>query len=326
MFGTPAYMAPEAIEFAPTIDGRADVYGFGVLFFEALTGKLPFIGPPGLDLLRRILTEEPPMVTLYRSDLPSDVANLIARALAKDPNDRFRGMVHLIQATEDRLLPLLPTPSSATPISDVLLLPPSEWNPSASIPVVGAVFDKEPLRRANHRETRALYSVAGEPLYATNQAGLASGRKLSLTSTGDRTRRKRVSARNARRFLDQRGAIGAAIVILVLGAAWVGIPSSSNDRGLGKGQISDTPETAATVPRSMAPLPPSRPISAPSPTVTAETVDAVTIATAPLLRMAASHPSRHGSRRMSATSKPRAAASPDQPSAPRAGRLTLSDF
>jgi serine/threonine protein kinase len=60
MFGTPAYMAPEAIEFSPNIDGRADVYGFGVLFFEALTGKLPFPGPPGLELLKRILTEPPP--------------------------------------------------------------------------------------------------------------------------------------------------------------------------------------------------------------------------------------------------------------------------
>jgi serine/threonine protein kinase len=50
-------MAPEAIEFSPDIDGRADVYGFGVLFFEALTGKLPFPGPPGLELFKRILTD-----------------------------------------------------------------------------------------------------------------------------------------------------------------------------------------------------------------------------------------------------------------------------
>ena len=85
MFGTPAYMAPEAIEFSPNIDGRADVYGFGVLFFEALTGKLPFPGPPGLELLKRILTDPAPMVTLYRPDLPSDVVNLIACALAKKP-------------------------------------------------------------------------------------------------------------------------------------------------------------------------------------------------------------------------------------------------
>jgi eukaryotic-like serine/threonine-protein kinase len=317
MFGTPAYMAPEAIEFSPTIDGRADVYGFGVLLFEMLTGKLPFIGPPGLDLLRRILTEDAPMVTLYRSDLSSDVVNLIACALAKDPNDRFPDMAHLVQATEDRLLPLLPTPSCPAPISDILPLAPSEWNASAPIPVVGTLFEKEPLRRANHSGTRALYSVAGDVLRGTNQAGLASGRKLSLTSAGARARRQRVSARRSRRLLHHRGSIGVAIIILVIGVAWVSIPSSSNGR--------DTPERAATVPRPIATPPPSRPtVSAPSPTVAAETLDAVTIATAPSPRMAAPHPSRHGFRGRSMTRKPRASQEP--PPAPRSGRLTPSDF
>src|SRR6202142_877116 len=64
--GTPAYMSPEHISGAPDIDERADVYGFGVLFFEALTGQLPFLGEPGPALLVRILNEPAPKVTLFR--------------------------------------------------------------------------------------------------------------------------------------------------------------------------------------------------------------------------------------------------------------------
>jgi len=326
MFGTPAYMSPEAIELSPTIDGRADVYGFGVLLFEALTGKLPFIGPPGLALLKRILTEQPPKATLYRFDLPSDVVDLIACALAKDPKDRFRDMAHLIQAIEDRVLPLLPRLDSPTPISGIFPLPASEWIASASIPVVGPGVDKGPSGRVDHGETRALYSAASEFL-GTNGADSSPGRKLSLTSTGARARRKRVSVGNSRRFFNQRGAIGAGIVILVLGAAaWVSMPSASSERGPGKSPSSGTPEIAATVLGFTAIPPQSRPILAPLATVTAETADAVTIASTPSHRVARLHSSRHGFRGTSTMRKPRASASLDQPYEPRAGRLTDSDF
>ena len=47
MFGTPAYMPPEAIECSPNIDRRVDVYGFGVLLFEMLTGNAAFSGRAG---------------------------------------------------------------------------------------------------------------------------------------------------------------------------------------------------------------------------------------------------------------------------------------
>jgi serine/threonine-protein kinase len=65
MMGTPAYMAPEAIEYPSAVDSRADVYELGILFFETLTGQVPFPGEPGTELLVRIVHEPPPRVTEY---------------------------------------------------------------------------------------------------------------------------------------------------------------------------------------------------------------------------------------------------------------------
>jgi serine/threonine-protein kinase len=339
MFGTPAYMAPEAIEFSPNIDGRADVYGFGVLFFEALTGKLPFMGPPGLDLLKRILTEPAPMVTLYRPDLPSDVVNLVACALAKNPADRFPDMEHLIHATEDRLLPLLPTPRSLTPISGIFSLPLAKSNSELSIPIVQAVFEEEPSAGASKSsETRALYSMASEPLHAAHEAGLAQRRKSSPANAGTQTRRKHVSLAGSRRFPNRRVAIGAALVAFLIVTAWVSAPASSRGSGVEQGQASSSSEIAVTEREPVVTPLPSIPSPAPLPAVAADqpsdsVADSESLQaigqlepTPTSFRTATRHPSKHVSRGGSTKRQPRTADFQNQPSAPRAGRLSPSDF
>jgi len=304
MFGTPAYMAPEAIRFSPTIDGRADVYGFGVLFFEALTGTLPFPGPPGLALLETILTELPPSVTLYRSDLPIEVGRFIARALEKDPNNRFTDMAHLIRATEKKLLPLLPTPHSLAPISGILLLPPVESNPSASIPVVASLLDAAPLGRPKRRETRALYSLKGEPSRAVNPAVLAPRRKLRLV----------------------RSTIGATIFVLLVGGAWAVLPSSSSDPGVAAGQSLQRHEIAAIARTpSLERLPNDYrpPSSSPIPV---KLVPVASSATLPGLRVATPPILRHLRRQGPTVRRPLKAAPSRRTSTTGAGKLTLSEF
>ena len=340
MFGTPAYMAPEAIEFSPNIDGRADVYGFGVLFFEALTGKLPFIGPPGLELLKRILTEPAPMVTLYRPDLPSDVVNLVACALAKDPKKRYPDMDHFIHATEDRLLPLLPAMRSLTPLSGTFSLPLAESHSGLSVPIVQAVFEKERSDLVDLNETRALYSMASEPSRATDRASVPHGKRLSPANAGARSARKRVVRAGSWRFPNRRATIGAALVVFLIVTAWVSVPASSSDSGAVRGQFSNSSEPAATTPSPMvAPLP-SNPEPAPAPAATADNVDEPTVAgssdagasgqlapTPPSIRTAAPHPVAPISHEKSQTHIPRTAADfPARPFAPRAGRLSSSDF
>lgn len=86
--GTPAYLAPEEIEGLP-VDGRADVYSLGCLFFECVTGEAPFTRDSRLALAWAHLEEEPPAATARNGDLPSAIDGVLARALAKSPTDRY---------------------------------------------------------------------------------------------------------------------------------------------------------------------------------------------------------------------------------------------
>lgn len=117
--GTPAYMSPEHITNAPEVDQRVDVYGFGVLLFEALTGHLPFSGEPGPSLLMRIVHEPAPKATLYRPDLPSAMVDIIECALAKEREARHPTLNHFIRLLEDQLLPASLLPRSLTPIMGI---------------------------------------------------------------------------------------------------------------------------------------------------------------------------------------------------------------
>lgn len=87
--GTPAYMAPEQIRSAKTVDARADVWSFGVTLYELLTGELPFPSTTTFGVLTRIMTQDPVPVQVRRADVPERLARVIARCLAKEPDARF---------------------------------------------------------------------------------------------------------------------------------------------------------------------------------------------------------------------------------------------
>lgn len=86
--GTPAYMAPEQILDEP-IDGRADLFAVGAVFYEMLCGRQAFPGDTHALCLHQILNDDPEPLDLYQPDLPEPVAIFVARLLAKRPEDRF---------------------------------------------------------------------------------------------------------------------------------------------------------------------------------------------------------------------------------------------
>ena len=86
--GTPAYLAPEQIE-GRAIDGRADVYSLGCLLYECLTGAPPFAGSSRLAVAWAHLEQEPPRATERRPELPASLDPVIAKAMAKEPEDRY---------------------------------------------------------------------------------------------------------------------------------------------------------------------------------------------------------------------------------------------
>ncbi|MFI5252339.1 MAG: protein kinase [Bacteroidota bacterium] len=87
--GTLAYMAPEQIH-GGEADARSDIFSFGVVLFEMLTGKLPFRGEHEAAMMYSILNEEPEPVQKHRQDISADLDRIIHRALEKDPEDRYQ--------------------------------------------------------------------------------------------------------------------------------------------------------------------------------------------------------------------------------------------
>jgi tRNA A-37 threonylcarbamoyl transferase component Bud32/pimeloyl-ACP methyl ester carboxylesterase len=88
--GSPAYMAPEQAASDPMMDHRADIYAFGVLAYEVLTGMPPFTAPSVVQLVSAHMTRPPEPLTRHRPGIPEPLEELVLRCLAKRPADRFQ--------------------------------------------------------------------------------------------------------------------------------------------------------------------------------------------------------------------------------------------
>jgi TolB-like protein len=117
--GTPAYMAPEQASADPHVDHRADIYAFGVMAYEMLTGRPPFVGPPQSVLAAQV-TQSPDPVGTRRQSVPAALALLVMRCLEKKPADRYQSAVELHQQLEIMATPSgggAPTTAVATTVA-----------------------------------------------------------------------------------------------------------------------------------------------------------------------------------------------------------------
>ena len=93
IMGTPPYMSPEQCRgIAEDIDHRADIYALGIILFEMLCGRPPFVSPGFGELLMMHLTRPPPSPRELNGAIPEPVEQIILRALSKKPEDRFASM------------------------------------------------------------------------------------------------------------------------------------------------------------------------------------------------------------------------------------------
>jgi serine/threonine protein kinase len=93
--GTLSYMAPEQIT-GGEVDARSDIFSFGVVLYEMLTGRLPFQGDYDAAMVYSIVNEEPEPVQRHRPDLSSELTHVLNRALEKDPGDRYQSVHDMV--------------------------------------------------------------------------------------------------------------------------------------------------------------------------------------------------------------------------------------
>lgn len=202
--GTPSYMSPEQAR-GLEIDGRADLYALGVVLYEILTGKLPYVGSDSLSTALAHLTEPLPELPIAQGRYQE----ILTRLLAKDPKDRYPDAAALIAAldrlpslpaaapadddgaTQFRPLGLPPTPPAAqtgsgmtglTPVSVTMPpldapAPPTQVTPPATPPATPPKAGK--AKRASVLDTE-LSAAAGQPTSGPNRAPLIAAAGLAV--------------------------------------------------------------------------------------------------------------------------------------------------
>ncbi|MEI7906846.1 MAG: serine/threonine-protein kinase, partial [Bacteroidota bacterium] len=116
--GTLAYMAPEQIQ-GGEVDQRSDIFSFGVLLFEMLTGKFPFRGEHEAALLYSIVNEEPESITKYIPDASAGLQQIFDKALEKDPAVRYHSV-------DDMVVDLRRTKKQTSRVSKIIPITPAD--------------------------------------------------------------------------------------------------------------------------------------------------------------------------------------------------------
>lgn len=185
IMGTPAYISPEQAQ-GQTVDQRSDIYSLGIILYEMVTGSVPFTAETPLAVLFKHISDPLPPPSLVRPDVPPAIEQVILKALAKDPKDRFATAAEFVAAWERAL----ESRETAPPLSGSVTVPPRTGTgaPSQQKPVAGtktatrsgmpAVWIAGCLVAAC-----ALFGLGGMILMASNVLGSSTPTSLPATQT-----------------------------------------------------------------------------------------------------------------------------------------------
>jgi serine/threonine-protein kinase len=98
IMGTVLYMSPEQLQRPKEVDARSDVWALGVILYELLSGRLPFVGEDMPNTITKVMLEEPVPLGSLRPSLPTSLLAVVERCLRKDRNARFAGVGELVSA------------------------------------------------------------------------------------------------------------------------------------------------------------------------------------------------------------------------------------
>ncbi|HJT27842.1 MAG TPA: protein kinase [Pyrinomonadaceae bacterium] len=93
ILGTLGYMSPEQAQGkTKQVDHRSDIFSFGCILFEAITGQRPFTGNDPIEILNKLIREPAPLLASLNPDAPADLQRIVRRCLAKDPDERYQNI------------------------------------------------------------------------------------------------------------------------------------------------------------------------------------------------------------------------------------------
>jgi serine/threonine protein kinase/TolB-like protein len=95
VMGTVNYMSPEQARGLP-IDARSDIFSLGIVLYEMITGRAPFDGPTTSDIIVAILEKEPPPLSHYAADVPTDLEWILKKSLGKGREERYQTIKDLL--------------------------------------------------------------------------------------------------------------------------------------------------------------------------------------------------------------------------------------
>jgi serine/threonine-protein kinase len=93
--GTLPYMAPEQLS-NRDVDGRADIFGLGVVIYQMICGRLPFEGDKESVIMYRIMNEDPPPIADFRPDASKELQHIVSKSLEKDRDLRYQNVSDLL--------------------------------------------------------------------------------------------------------------------------------------------------------------------------------------------------------------------------------------
>jgi tRNA A-37 threonylcarbamoyl transferase component Bud32 len=163
VMGTPAYMSPEQCVGDAEVDHRCDIYALGVILFEMLTGEVPFAGEGYGEVMFHQVNSKAPSLRTLVPGIPAALDALVARALLKDPDQRFQSMAELRAA----LMELASTLSEAPAVTPR----PRLLTPSVALAGTGELLDVADLKPKKRHRGLVLAGVAALAALAVANVG-----------------------------------------------------------------------------------------------------------------------------------------------------------